>query len=203
MNNLLQEMEAYAQEHNVPIIKQAAADILLREAKAKRPLHILEVGTAIGYSALRMAEHLAQDGHITTIELSEERADLADSYIARSPYHDKITILRGDAADILPTLTDSYDFVFIDAAKGQYERYLDSIEARLTDGAVIAADNVLFRGYVLDENAEVPRRFRTIVNRLRQFLAMLEANEDYTVDIYPEGDGIAVCKYKNNKQNAK
>ena len=197
MNELLREMEVYAQTYNVPIIKQEAADILIREASAKRPLHILEVGTAIGYSALRMAEHLAEDGQITTIELSDERADTATDFIARSPYNDQITILRGDAADILPTLTDTYDFVFIDAAKGQYERYLDAIEDRLAEGAVIAADNVLFRGYVLDENAEVPRRFRTIVNRLRQFLAMLKENADYTVDIYPEGDGIAICKYKS------
>lgn len=203
MNELLREMEAYAQAYNVPIIKEAAADILLREAMIKRPLHILEVGTAIGYSALRMAEYLAEGGRITSIEISDERADTASAYIARSPHKDKITLIRGDAADILPTLTDTYDFVFIDAAKGQYERYLDAIEARLADGAVIAADNVLFRGYVLDENADVPRRFRTIVTRLRQFLAMLKANENYTVDIYPDGDGIAICKYKINGESTK
>lgn len=197
MNDLLREMEAYAQEHNVPIIKEEAAEILLREAKEKKPAHILEVGTAIGYSALRMAECLAAGGRITTIELSDERADLAKAYIARSPYHDVITVLRGDAAEVLPILTDTYDFVFIDAAKGQYERYLDAIEKRLSDGAVVAADNVLFRGYVMDEHSDVPRRFRTIVNRLRRFLAMLDEKEQYEVTVYPEGDGIAICKYKN------
>lgn len=197
MNDLLREMEAYAQAHNVPIIKQEAAEILLREAKEKKPAHILEVGTAIGYSALRMAECLAAGGRITTIELSDERADLAEAYIARTPYSDVITVLRGDAAEVLPTLTDTYDFVFIDAAKGQYERYLDTIEARLVDGAVVAADNVLFRGYVMDEHSEVPRRFRTIVNRLRRFLAMLDMKPQYEVAVYPEGDGIAICKYKN------
>lgn len=196
MKKLLCEMEAYAQEYNVPIIKTEAADILLREAMEKKPFHILEVGTAIGYSALRMAESLGEGGRITTIELSDERADLAEAYIARSPYADAITVLRGDAAEVLPTLTDTYDFVFIDAAKGQYERYLDAIEARLADGAVIAADNVLFRGYVMDEQCEVPRRFRTIVNRLRQFLAMLDEKPQYEVMVYPEGDGIAICKYK-------
>lgn len=195
MKDLLQEMESYAEDYHVPIIKQEAAEILLREVASKRPLHILEVGTAIGYSALRMAEHLAEGGCITTIELSDERADIAQGYIARSPYQKKITLLRGDAADILPTLDGEYDFVFIDAAKGQYERYLDAIEDRLADGAIVAADNVLFRGYVLDENADVPRRFRTITNRLRQFLAHLEASEHYSVTIYPEGDGIAICRY--------
>lgn len=196
MNDLLWEMEAYAKEHHVPIIKEEAAAILLREAEEKRPYRILEIGTAIGYSALCMAQHLAEGGHITTIELSDERAELASAYIARSPYQDNITIIRGDAAEILPTLTDTYDFVFIDAAKGQYERYLEAIEKRLADGAVIAADNVLFRGYVLDENSVVPRRFRTIVNRLRQFLTMLETDEHYTAAVYPDGDGIAICKYK-------
>ena len=127
MNELLREMEAYAQEYNVPIIKAEAAEILLREARGKRPSHILEVGTAIGYSALRMAECLGEGGHITTIELSDERADLAKAYIARSLHADAITVLCGDAAEVLPTLTDTYDFVFIDAAKGQYERYLDAI----------------------------------------------------------------------------
>lgn len=195
MKDLLQEMESYAEDYHVPIIKQEAAEILLLEAASKRPLHILEVGTAIGYSALRMAEHLAEGGCITTIELSDERADIAQGYIARSPYQKKITLLRGDAADILPTLDGEYDFVFIDAAKGQYERYLDAIEDHLADGAIVAADNVLFRGYVLDENADVPRRFRTITNRLRQFLAHLEASEHYSVTIYPEGDGIAICRY--------
>lgn len=195
MKELLQEMEAYAEAYHVPIIKQEAAEILLREAKGRRPLHILEVGTAIGYSALRMAEYLAEGGHITTIELSDERADLAEGYIARSPYQKQITLLRGDAAEILPMLDDTYDFVFIDAAKGQYERYLDAIEERLTDGAIIAADNVLFRGYVLGENVEVPRRFRTITNRLRQFLSYLEASDHYSVTVYPEGDGIAICRY--------
>lgn len=195
MNDLLREMEDYAETHHVPIIKKAAAEVLLREAEAKRPHHILEVGTAIGYSALCMAQYLAEGGRITTIELSEERADTAEGYIARSPYRDKITLLRGDAADILPTLGGTYDFVFIDAAKGQYERYLDAIEERLADGAIVTADNVLFRGYVLDENAVVPRRFRTITNRLRHFLAHLRSSEKYEIAIYPDGDGIAVCRY--------
>lgn len=195
MKELLQEMEAYAEDYHVPIIKQEAAEILLREAKCKHPLHILEVGTAIGYSALRMAEHLAEGGRITTIELSDERAELAQGYIARSPYQKQITLLRGDAAEVLPTLDGEYDFVFIDAAKGQYERYLDAIEERLADGAIVAADNVLFRGYVLGENVEVPRRFRTITNRLRQFLLYLEASDHYSITIYPEGDGIAICRY--------
>ncbi len=196
MSDLLREMEVYAKEHNVPIIKAEAAEILLREANEKKPIHILEVGTAIGYSALRMAGCLAAGGRITTIELSDERADLAEAYITRSLYSDVINVLRGDAAEVLPTLTDTYDFVFIDAAKGQYERYLDAIEMRLADGAVVAADNVLFRGYVMDEHSEVPRRFRTIVNRLRQFLKMLDENPQYEVAVYPEGDGIAICKYK-------
>lgn len=195
MNELLREMETYAIAHHVPIIKQEAVAVLLREVRTKRPHHILEVGTAIGYSALRMAQYLADDGQITTIELSDGRADTAEGYIARSPYRDKITLLRGDAADILPTLDGTYDFVFIDAAKGQYERYLDAIERRLADGAIVAADNVLFRGYVLDENADVPRRFRTITNRLRQFIAHLQTSEHYTIDIHEDGDGIAICRY--------
>ena len=104
--------------------------------------------------------------------------------------------LIGAAVGSLTFSAWGWKMIFIDAAKGQYERYLDAIEARLADGAVIAADNVLFRGYVMDEQCEVPRRFRTIVNRLRQFLAMLDENPRYEVVVYPEGDGIAICKYK-------
>ena len=116
--------------------------------------------------------------------------------IKRAGMENNITILEGDAEEILKEVEGPFDMIFMDAAKGQYERYLDVIETRLADGAVIAADNVLFRGYVMDEQCELPRRFRTIVNRLRRFLKMLDEKPQYEVVVYPEGDGIAICKYK-------
>ncbi len=196
IEELLREMEAYAEAEHVPIIRSEASAILVQAAREKRPKHILEIGTAIGYSALLLAETLADGGRITTIEISEERAELAKAYLARTPYADRIRIVCGDAEDVLPALEETYDFVFIDAAKGQYERYLSAILARLEDGAVIAADNVLFRGYVLGKEKETPRRFKTIVKRLREFLAMLDSDPAFSaVEIYPDGDGMAICCY--------
>lgn len=195
MRKLLQEMEEYAAKYNVPIINSNGRAVLLDIIKQRKANAVLEIGTAIGYSTLLLAEHSAADVKITTLELDKERAAIADSFIARSPFAAQIEIIVGDAAEQLLKLTGKYDFVFIDAAKGQYPRYFRSILPLLAKDSVIVADNVLFRGLV--RSAEpVPHRYRTIVNRLREYIDITMNHPDFVTKIYENGDGLAVSQRK-------
>ena len=191
MEKLFKKMEEYGHANHVPIINENGLKVLLDTVRKYKPKRVLEIGTAIGYSALQIAANAAEGVEITTLELSEERASLARSFMEESPYNSQITILTGDAGKLLEEISGSYDFVFIDAAKGQYPDYFRKIQPYLADDAVIAADNVLFRGYVRG-GVEAPRRFRTIVKRLREYLSMVENNPEYTTSIYDNGDGLAV-----------
>lgn len=191
MEKLFKKMEEYGHANRVPIINENGLKVLLDTVRKYKPKRVLEIGTAIGYSALQIAANAAEGVEITTLELSEERARLARSFMEESPYNSQITILTGDAGKLLEEISGSYDFVFIDAAKGQYPDYFRKIQPYLADDAVIAADNVLFRGYVRG-GVEAPRRFRTIVKRLREYLSMVENNPEYTTSIYDNGDGLAV-----------
>ena len=154
---------------------------------------MLEIGTAIGYSALLLAANGAADAQVTTLELSEERAALAHSFIARSPYEGRIEILQGDAGELLTELEGPYDFVFIDAAKGQYVDYFEKVQPLLTADATIVADNVLFRGYVMGKE-KAPRRYRTIVKRLRRYIELTSHAAGYETEIFERGDGLAVSR---------
>ena len=191
MEKLFKKMEEYGHANHVPIINENGLKVLLDTVRKYKPKRVLEIGTAIGYSALQIAANAAQGVEITTLELSEERARLARSFMEESPYNSQIAILTGDAGQLLEEISGSYDFVFIDAAKGHYPDYFRKIQPYLADDAVIAADNVLFRGYVRG-GVEAPRRFRTIVKRLREYLSMVENNPEYTTSIYDNGDGLAV-----------
>lgn len=191
--NLLREMEAYAAEHHVPIINERGRRAFLEIIRAEKPHRVLEIGTAIGYSALLLADNGAEDIHITTLELSEERAKTAKAYIDRSPYSAQIEILQGDAGEILTQLQGTYDFVFIDAAKGQYVDYFHKIQPLLAPKCTIVADNVLFRGYVRSEE-KAPRRYRTIVKRLREYIVLTSRAEGFTTEILENGDGLAVSR---------
>lgn len=193
MEDLFREMEIYAEENHVPIIRAAARDVFLQAVKEAAPRRILEIGTAIGYSALLMADALPELESITTLELSEDRAALAQGYIDRSPYREKIDILTGDAGKMLNSLEEKYDLVFIDAAKGQYPDYWRKIQPLLADRATVLADNVLFRGYVLGTEP-VPRRFRTIAKRLQEYLVLVEETTGFSTEILPDGDGLAVSR---------
>lgn len=188
-------MESYAALNHVPIINERGRAAFLQVVKEVRPHRVLEIGTAIGYSSLLFALHGAEDIEITTLELSEERINLAQSYINRSAYADRIRIMAGDAAENLLRLQltgQKFDFVFIDAAKGQYVDYFYKIQPMLTDTAVILADNVLFRGYVKGE-VPTPRRFKTIVKRLREYIELV-SQPPYTTEILAQGDGLAVTR---------
>ncbi len=192
-SELLQEMEAYGRKNNIPIINEKGMPVLLETVRGKRPHRVLEIGTAIGYSTLLIAQEAAADVEIDTLELSEERAAIAQAYIERSPYRGKITIHVGDAGENILKLQGKYDFVFIDAAKGQYPDYFRKVYPLLTDDAMVLADNVLFRGYVMG-NVECPRRFKTIVKRLREYIDMVTNNQEFSTTIREDGDGLAVSQ---------
>lgn len=196
MELLFQEMEQYAAENHVPIINERGRKAFLHVVQEKKPHRVLEIGMAIGYSTLQIAANSADDVKITTMELSEERVKTARSYIARSNYADRIRILSGDAGELLTSEAAKdapFDFVFIDAAKGQYVDYFRKVEPLLSDSAVILADNVLFRGYVLSEE-KPPRRFKTIVKRLREYLELVTKTPGYSTEILENGDGLAVTR---------
>ena len=193
LDELLAEMRAFGEAVHVPIINSRGLGVLLQAVEEQRPHRVLEIGTAIGYSALYIASKSAEDVEITSLELSEERAEIAQGYIDRSPFKDKIESRVGDAGEALTKLSGKYDFVFIDAAKGQYPDYFRKIQEHLTSNAVIVADNVLFRGYVMG-TVEAPRRFKTIVKRLREYIDMVSENAGYVTKIYENGDGLAVSK---------
>ena len=198
MDCLFKEMEIFAEENHVPIIKEAERAIFRGIMAKYQPKRILEIGTAIGYSALLMA-HCGQGAKIKTLELSEERARTAQSFIDRSPYKDDIEIVVGDAGETLLSLaaTEMFDMVFIDAAKGQYPDYLQKILPHLNAGGVIVTDNVLFRGYVLGAE-KPPRRYRTIVKRLREYLQIINDEKIFKTTIYEDGDGLAVSQKVND-----
>ena len=195
MDELLREMEGYAALHHVPIINERGRQAFLQVVQEAKPHRVLEIGTAIGYSSLLMAQNGAADIEITTLELSDERIKTAQGYIDRSAYADRIHIMGGDAAENLLKLQltgQKFDFVFIDAAKGQYVDYFHKIQPMLADKAVILADNVLFRGYVKGD-VPTPRRFKTIVKRLREYIELV-SQPPYVTEILENGDGLAVTR---------
>lgn len=185
-------MKDYAIKNNVPIIQQEAENILIDLVRKNNPQTILEIGTAIGYSTLVMAAQLPAASRIITIELNQERAEIARNNIRQAGFEERITLICGDAGEVIPQLMERFDMVFIDAAKGQYPDYLAKLMDKLTAGACIVADNVLFRGMVMNENDDTPRRFRTIVKRLRSYLHTVSADPRFSTTLYQTEDGLAV-----------
>lgn len=180
----------YAHTNNVPIVEPEVAQLIKVLIKTTKPMKILEIGTAIGYSALIMASSY-QDSTITTIERNENMIKLAEKNIKISNYSERIKLIPGDAKDILPKLDDEYDFIFLDAAKGQYLDFFQHSSRLLKTGGLIISDNVLFKGMVASDYL-VTRRKKTIVKRLRAYLEYINNLEGYTTSIIPIGDGIAI-----------
>jgi len=198
-NSTLSIMEQYAKENSVPIISQAGAKLLSATVKEYKPRSILEIGTAIGYSTMIIANS-APTAHITTIELDEQRAATALRFLGEAKLLDSVDLIIGDAGQILNTLTIKFDMVFIDAAKGQYLNYLLNILDKLNDNAIVIADNVLFRGMV--EGDEIPlRRYKTIVKRLREYLQFVRQDARFNTRIHKIGDGIAISIYQGENNN--
>lgn len=198
--DLIAEMEEYGRSNHVPIINEKGMPVLLEMVRQKKPHRVLEIGTAIGYSALLIAHNSADDVEIDTLELSQERAAIARAYIDRSAYKDRIRIHIGDAGENILKLTGKYDFVFIDAAKGQYPDYFRKVYPLLTEDALVLADNVLFRGYVRGD-VVCPRRFKTIVKRLREYISLVSENNEFETVIREDGDGLAVSQRLPKENN--
>lgn len=189
---ILEAIEAEALASHVPIIRKEMQGVLKTVLAMTCPGHILEVGTAVGFSTLLMAQYNPAACHITTIENYEKRIPVARDNFKRAAMEEKITLLEGDAAEILPTLTEVYDFIFMDAAKGQYIYFLPEIMRLLAPGGILVSDNVLQEGDILDSHYIVPRRNRTIHKRMREYLYELTHREDLTTSILPVGDGITL-----------
>ena len=195
MITLFKEIEAYAAENGIPIINKVSSDLLIEAVEKKAPTSVLEIGTAVGYSALLMVTHMPKDGKIVTIEQDANRIDTAYDYITRAGRIEQIQLLDGDASEILQQVEGTFDLVFIDAAKGQYLDYLQKVMDKLSDGAVIIADNVLFRGMVMSEEPPL-KRYRTIVKRLREYLDFVNTDPRFSTTIHPDGDGVAISYYQ-------
>lgn len=188
----LNELEKYALETNVPIIRPQMQSFLKLLLAIKQPKQILEVGTAIGFSALLMSEYGPENCRITTIEKYEKRIPLAKENFKKAGKEEQIVLLEGDAVEILKELDGFYDFIFMDAAKGQYIHFLPDILKLMSIGGLLISDNVLQDGDVLESRYAVTRRDRTIHSRMREYLYALKHNEQLRTDILPIGDGVTV-----------
>ncbi|RIW37766.1 O-methyltransferase [Bacillus salacetis] len=195
-NDLLTEMEEFAQRENVPIMELAGIETLLQLLRIQKPGRILEIGTAIGYSGLRMAEALP-GVEIVTLERDEARYKQAIDFTGRSPQKDQLDIIFGDALEKVHEVEGKgpFDAIFIDAAKGQYQKFFDLYTPFLTDEGVIYSDNVLFKGMVAEEEVE-NKRIRQMVKKLKNYNDWLMNHPEYQTVIIPVGDGIAVSRKK-------
>lgn len=199
VGDILNDMRDYAVSNNVPVISREGAALLANLVKTHQPGNILEIGTAIGYSSLLLAALQPPGSKLVTIEKNPARIQIAKQFFQTAPTQSQIEIIKGDAGDIVPFLEGYFDLVFIDAAKGQYLDYLHKVMDKLSEQAVIVADNVLFRGWVepgLSGDDAFPRRFRTIVRRLREYLGFVRTDARFRTKIFPCGDGLAVSYYK-------
>ena len=191
-NPLLEEIEKEALESCVPIIRTETKSLLKVLLTLAKPVRILEVGTAVGYSALVMHTYAPENCKITTIENYKKRIPIARANFVRAGKESDITLIEGDALEVMKELTGSYDFIFMDAAKGQYVHYLPEAMRLLIPGGLLVSDNVLQDGDVINSRFAVERRNRTIHSRMREYLFELKHREDLETTILPVGDGVAV-----------
>ncbi len=196
-NPVIEKIEQEAIDTHVPIIRKETQSFLKVILMMKQPSRILEIGTAIGFSAILMSEYLPEDGHITTIEKYEKRIPIARENFRRAGKEGQITLMEGDALEVMRTLTGPYDFIFMDAAKGQYIHYLPEALRLLSDGGVMMSDNVLQDGDVIESRFAVERRNRTIHSRMREYLYELKHNAKLQTSILPLGDGVALSVKKS------
>ena len=189
---MLDQIEREATADYVPIIRKEMQSFLKFLLAMKKPARILEVGTAVGFSAILMAEYDPVPCQITTIENYEKRIPIARENFKRAGKEAQIALLEGDAAEVLKTLEDPYDFIFMDAAKGQYIHFLPEILRLLAKDGVLVSDNVLQDGDVIESRFAVTRRNRTIHKRMREYLYTLTHSEELVTAVLPGGDGITL-----------
>lgn len=189
---LLNEIEREARRDYVPIIRREMQSFLKVLLAMRQPVNILEVGTAVGFSTLLFCEYAPRDARITTIEKYEKRIPVARENFRRAGRENQVCLLEGDAAQILAKLDGAYDFIFMDAAKGQYIHFLPDIMRLLQVGGVLISDNVLQDGDIIESHYAVERRNRTIYKRMREYLYELKHDDRLTTSIVPIGDGATV-----------
>ena len=192
----LNEIEREAKETNVPIIRTQMQSLMKFLLAVHKPMSILEVGCAIGFSALLMGEYAPAGCRITTIEKYEKRIPIARENFKRAGREDSITLLEGDATDILKELTGTYDLIFMDAAKGQYIHFLPDILRLMPEGGLLVSDNVLQDGDIIESRFAVTRRNRTIHSRMRDYLYELKHHPQLETVILPVGDGVTLSVKK-------
>ena len=193
----LLKIKEKALEEHIPIIMDDTLEVIDKELKNLKPTKILEIGTAVGYSAMCFSEYLGENGKIDTIERDEERIKEAKINIKKVGVEDKINSYEGDAVEILPTLNEKYDMIFIDAAKGKYPFFLNEALRMLADNGVIFADNILYKGYVMSDYNK--HKQRTAVRNLREYIYQVTNNEHLETQILDVGDGLAITKIKQCK----
>ena len=189
-------LEQRALADHVPIIRRGTRSFLRWILAERRPGRILEIGTAVGFSALFMAWYAPEPVRIVTVEQDARRIAEARKNFAAAGRQGQITLLEGDAAEILPELTGPFDMIFMDAAKGQYPSLLPQAKRLLADGGILVTDNVLQEGDILESRFAVRRRDRTIHKRMREYLYTLAHDEELVCTVLPVGDGLAVCTVK-------
>ena len=196
MNTIaLKKIKQKALEEHIPIIMDETLEVIEKYLSNNKSNRILEIGTAVGYSAICFTEFLAENGVIDTIEREEERVKEARINIQLAEVEDKIHIYEGDAVEILPTLNNRYDVVFIDAAKGKYPFFLKEALRMINKDGIIFADNILYKGYVMSDYNK--HKQRTAVRNLREYIKEVSENPNLETEILEVGDGLAVSKIKN------
>ena len=190
----LEKIKQKALEEHIPIIMDETLEVIEKYLSKNKPNRILEIGTAVGYSAICFTQFLAENGVIDTIEREADRVKEAKINIKLAEVEDKIRIYEGDAVEILPTLNNQYDVVFIDAAKGKYPFFLKEALRMINKNGIIFADNILYKGYVMSDYNK--HKQRTAVRNLREYIKEVSENPDLETEILEVGDGLAVSRLK-------
>lgn len=198
MNEIeLEKIKQKALEEKIPIIMDDTLEVIDEILSKDKPEKILEIGTAVGYSAICFSKYLKENGRIDTIEREEDRVIQAKENIQRAEVEKRINVLFGDAVEILPTLKDKYDVIFIDAAKGKYPFFLEQALRMLKDDGVIFADNILYKGYVMSDYNK--HKQRTAVTHLREYIKETTENPELQTEILEVGDGLAITRRRKEK----
>ncbi|MEE1306203.1 MAG: O-methyltransferase [Agathobacter sp.] len=197
---ILDTIEKEALDTFVPIVRKEMQSFLKLILAIKKPMRILEVGTAVGFSAVLMAEYGPKNCEIVTIENYDKRIPIAKANFARAGKENQITLLEGDAAEVMPTIDEPFDLIFMDAAKGQYINFMPEVMRLLKEDGLLISDNVLQDGDIIESHFVVERRNRTIYKRMREYLYELTHNDELVTSVLPIGDGITVSVKKSNER---